>query len=88
MPGLHREILFKNKTKQNKQTNKQKQQQQKSTTTTNNNKNKKQGGRQVKWTLGIWWLLPLQKLRESHFHLCDVRGFRGPDTNIPPFLLL
>jgi predicted membrane channel-forming protein YqfA (hemolysin III family) len=40
MPGLHREILFKNKTKQNKQTNKQKQQQQKSTTTTNNNNKK------------------------------------------------
>jgi hypothetical protein len=36
-------------------------------------------GRGAKWILGIWWLLPWQQVFRSY--LCDVMGFRGPDTN-------
>ena len=35
--------------------------------------------RWAKWILGIWWLLPWQQVCRSR--LCDVTGFKGPDTN-------
>jgi hypothetical protein len=37
------------------------------------------GGRRAKWILGIWWLLLWQQVCRSR--LCDVTGFRSPDTN-------
>jgi hypothetical protein len=39
------------------------------------------GVRWAQWILGIWWLLSWQQVRWSRCCLCDVTGFRGPDTN-------